>query len=63
MQRTANHQDSKNFGSLGQKGVWGGRGFGEGRTVGERNCYVELSIRFGIICNEPGLLLQYFFFF
>ena len=23
---------------------------------------MDLSIRFGIICNEPGLLLQFFFF-
>lgn len=43
MQRIANHQDSKNFGSLGQKGVWGDRGFGEERTVGERNCCIDLS--------------------
>lgn len=62
MQRIANHQDRENFGSLGQKGVGVIEDLGRGGPCEKEIAALILLVRFSIICNEPSLLLQYFFF-
>lgn len=59
MQRIANHQDSKNLGSLGQEGVWGVEDLRRGGLWDKEITAFIFLVHFNIICYKPDLLLQY----
>lgn len=62
MQRIANHQDSKNLGSLGQKECGVIEDLGRGGLWDKEIAAFIFLVHFSIIYNEPGLLSQCFLF-
>lgn len=62
MQRIANHQDSKNLGSLGQEECGVIEDWGRGRLWDKETAAFIFQVHFSIIYNKPGLLLQCFLF-